>query len=93
MQLLIDGRGHVHCLYGEAIDLASLGQLSIRRASFVEPDAAGCWQADLAPVGGPLLGPFTRRSEALAAEQSWLEMHWLPSASSCPAPPGRLPAR
>jgi hypothetical protein len=54
-----------------------LGQLTITRASHVEPDNRGLWQADLTPVGGPLLGPFERRSEALAAERDWLESHWL----------------
>ena len=49
----------------------------IARASHVEPDPDGRWQADLRPVGGPVLGPFDRRSEALAAELAWLEAHWL----------------
>lgn len=31
--------------------------------------------ADLSPVGGPLLGPYQRRSEALAAEVQWLAEH------------------
>ena len=56
MLLRVDCRGNVHGLYGEAIDLAELGSLSIRRASWVEPDAAGRWWADLAPAGGPRLG-------------------------------------
>ncbi len=63
---------HVRCLYDEAIDLAALGRLSITRASHVEPDDAGQWFADLAPVSGPRLGPFDRRSEALEAERAWL---------------------
>ena len=29
------------------------------------------------PVGGPTLGPFARRSDALAQETAWLEAHWL----------------
>lgn len=33
----------------------------------------GTWWADLTPVEGPVLGPFTKRSEALAAEAEWLE--------------------
>jgi hypothetical protein len=78
MQMVIDARGNVHCLYGEAIDLSLLGTVSIRRASHVEPDCDGKWWANLAPVGGPMLGPFDRRSEALQLEQSWLEIHWLP---------------
>jgi hypothetical protein len=77
MHLVIDRQGNVRCLYGETIDLAALGALQIARASHVEPDGAGRWWADLAPVGGPKLGPFARRLEALAAELEWLEMHWL----------------
>ena len=50
MELRIDPSGRVQCLYGEAIDLRSLGSLSIRRASHVEPDENGNWWADLAPV-------------------------------------------
>ena len=32
----------------------------------------------LAPWGGPRLGPFPKRSQALEAERQWLEQHWLP---------------
>jgi len=77
MQLLIDQRGTIHGLYTEAIDLASLGRLSIRRGSYVEPLANGRWSADLAPLCGPSLGPFALRSQALEAERKWLETHWL----------------
>jgi hypothetical protein len=77
MQLVIDSRGTVRCLYTEAIALASLGRLAIRRGSHVEPTPDGRWLADLSPVFGPALGPFALRSEALAAEQDWLETHWL----------------
>jgi hypothetical protein len=74
---MIDPQGSIRCLYTDSVDLASLGSLSIRRASHVEPDAEGKWWADLSPVGGPELGPFDRRTEALAAEQQWLEIHRL----------------
>ena len=47
------------------------------RASHVEPDAAGQWSADLAPVGGPKLGPFDTRADALAAEIVWLNRYRL----------------
>jgi hypothetical protein len=29
-----------------------------------------------------MLGPFQRRSDALAAERAWLEAHWLVASSS-----------
>lgn len=74
MQLLIDPRGLVRCLYGEAIDLRCLGELTIRRVSCVEPAGNG-WYADLSPVLGPILGPFTHRSQALQAEVHWIEQH------------------
>jgi hypothetical protein len=79
MQLIVDRRGQVCCLYSEAIDLAAFGPLNIRRASQVEPDSDGRWWASLAPVGGPKLGPFDRRSEALEAECKWLEENRLSS--------------
>jgi hypothetical protein len=71
--LIIDPQGGIHCLYSEAVDLASLGSLSIRRVSHVEPDAQGQWWADLAPMHGPKLGPFPTRSRALDAERIWFE--------------------
>jgi hypothetical protein len=75
MELHIDRQGNVHCVYDEMLDLSCLGQISISRASHVEADADGQWWADLQPVAGPKLGPFDRRSEALAAEKEWLEKH------------------
>jgi hypothetical protein len=77
MQLVIGPAGLVRAIYSEDFDLATLGPLAIARASAVEPDRDGRWQADLRPLLGPVLGPFPRRSEALAAELAWLERHWL----------------
>jgi hypothetical protein len=77
MQIVISPEGLVRCLYSEALNLHALGRLAIRRGSHVEPTDDGGWTADLAPVGGPRLGPFAQRSSALAAEQQWLEEHWL----------------
>ena len=77
MRLVVERGGLVRCVYEEAVDLSTLGVLSIRRASHVEPDPEGAWWADLAPLGGPRLGPFPQRSLALAAEESWLERNWL----------------
>ena len=77
MQLVIDPTGVVRCLYDETLPLADFGRMTIARGSHVEPTDAGQWTADLAPVGGPLLGPFATRSAALAAEREWLEHNWL----------------
>jgi hypothetical protein len=77
MQLVIEPDGAVRCIYSEEINLMALGSPTITRASHVEPDQHGRWLVDLSRVNGPVLGPYTRRSEALAAEQVWLEAHWL----------------
>ena len=77
MKLLIAPTGSIRCVYGEDVNLHQLGRLSIQRGSHVEPTADGQWTADLSPVNGPLLGPFSKRAEALAAEVAWLLEHWL----------------
>ena len=77
MQAVVQPNGAIHCLYDESIDLSTLGRLSIRRASHVEPDANGQWSADLSSMEGPVLGPFSRRSDALTAERDWIEDHGL----------------
>jgi len=89
MELIVDPQGQVRCLYVEAIDLAALGPLTIRRASQVEPDASGSWWADLAPVGGPQLGPYPQRSAALAAESAWLTTHHLLPRAAVTTPVGQ----
>jgi hypothetical protein len=80
MELVIECSGQARCIYSEEIDLAQLGELSIRRGSHVEPDKQGRWLCDLSPVSGPSLGPFETRSDALAAEVGWLSEHWLKPA-------------
>jgi hypothetical protein len=77
MRLVVKPNGTGRAVYTEAVELTALGRLSIARASSVEPDKIGEWWADLGRVGGPRLGPFARRSEALHAEVAWLETHWL----------------
>jgi hypothetical protein len=77
MRLTVSPAGEARCLYTEAIDLAALGSLTIARASNVEPLADGRWIADLGLSGGPILGPFPKRSDALAAESEWLEANRL----------------
>ena len=82
MEIIIDPTGNARCIYAEDIDLASLGEVDVVRASLVEPNHRGQWSADLSPVSGPILGPFMRRSEALAAEIEWLRTHWLITPSA-----------
>lgn len=87
MELVVHPDGSARCVYGEELDLHALGRLEIRRASHVEPTDGGLWRADLGPIGGPNLGPFQHRGEALTAEREWLERKWLDSAA-CPHHPG-----
>jgi hypothetical protein len=86
-EIVIGLGGDVQSIYGEEFDFACLGEVQIRRASFVEPDDQGRWFADLSPMGGPKLGPFTKRSAALDAEVQWLRCHVLrvtePKEDSC----------
>jgi hypothetical protein len=49
------------------------GQASVNRVSHVEYDnTRQAWFADMSPVGGETLGPYTARSNALKAEHQWL---------------------
>ena len=75
MEVIIHHNGNITTLYDEVLDLRPLGRPSIERASQVEPDHEGRWTAQL--IGGPRLGPFDRRSEAIAAEIAWLEANRL----------------
>ena len=77
MDIVISRVGEVLCIYDELVDLSLFGNVSIERASHVEPDDLGQWWADLEPVDGPNLGPFPVRSAALEAEQKWLGKNWL----------------
>jgi len=92
MELLVDAGGDVRCIYGEELDLREIGRLQITRASHVEPDAEGYWFADMGPSGGPVLGPYGSKSDALEAEREWLiserQVQLL-----CPESTGRRSAR
>ncbi|NQV23020.1 MAG: hypothetical protein HQ518_01525 [Rhodopirellula sp.] len=77
MILIAAPDGTLRCVYGEAVRLNTVGSLTIRRASHVEPNSDGTWTVDLSPVGGPQLENFSDRSTALNAERDWLEHHWL----------------
>lgn len=77
MEIVISSSGQIRCIYSDAVPLAGLGNISITRASHVEPDSFGQWLADLSPSGGPMLGPFAVRADALTAEINWLRSNWL----------------
>ena len=87
MQLVVQSNGSIRCVYDEQLNLQALGSMNIQRGSHVEPTSDGQWTADLSPVAGPVLGPFTLRTAALAAERQWLEEHWLFSPAVDPARP------
>ncbi len=70
MELVIRPTGEITTIYSEVLDLSALGTQHIERASHVEPDDQCRWWADI--INGPRLGPFERRSDALAAEVEWL---------------------
>jgi hypothetical protein len=82
MELVVDAGGDVRCIYDEALDLREIGKLQITRASHVEPDAEGYWWADMEPSGGPVLGPYGSRAEALGAEREWLTQRVAESPAS-----------
>lgn len=79
MDIIITANGQGRCVYAEDIDLTTLGKLTVRRGSHVEPRSDSQWTADMSPVGGPILGPFSLRSEAITAERDWLTANWLQS--------------
>lgn len=72
VELVVAADGAARCIHDEALDLPELGELQITRASHVEPDAEGYWWAAMGPSGGPVLGPYGSRTEALRAEREWL---------------------
>ena len=77
MDVVVQSNGNVRMIYDESIDAHAIGKPTISRGSHVEPTADGQWTADLSPAGGPCLGPFAQRSDALGAEIEWLRQHWL----------------
>jgi hypothetical protein len=55
MEIIVDPTGQARCVYCEDIDLTTIGEVDVSRASHVEPDSVGRWWADLSPVTGPKL--------------------------------------
>lgn len=75
--LYIQNDGTIRGVYSDSFaPLLTQGEVQLKRASHVEPgrDNKGvpCWYADLSPSGGPTLGPFYLRSQALKSEVEWL---------------------
>ena len=82
MELVFESSGNARCVYSDTLPLVTIGKLRIERASNVEPNDKGEWIADLSPVSGPTLGPFSKRTDAIAAEVQWLRDNWLLSDHS-----------
>ena len=81
MEILILRDGSVRAIYSDDLVplIPLLGDVTVARASHVEPASGGGWTADMSPVAsGLILGPFPKRAEALAAEVSWLREHGVP---------------
>lgn len=76
--LVVRPDGTVEFIYADPLaPVLDAGDFNVRRASNVEPTQDGRWQADMAPVGGPVLPPTGTRCAALALEVQWLEAHVL----------------
>lgn len=75
VRIAVTPEGTVRFIYRDDLrPLLKQGQARIERASHVEPKGT-MWEADLTPVSGPVLGPFTTRQAALDAEVEWLDAH------------------
>ena len=78
-KVIIGKDGSLRFIYTDRLAcLLGAGKAEIKRASHVEPVSDG-WEADMAPVGGPKLGPFPLKDEALTAEVAWLLKHGIPN--------------
>ena len=72
-KLLIKADGEITAIYSDRLaEFFAEGKAETTRASHVEPKGTE-WTADMSPLGGPILGPFALRQEALDAEVRWLE--------------------
>ena len=73
----IDQDGRLQFVWDDDVGAAlrPLGEMSVQRVSHVEPTTDARWEADMSPVSGPVLGPFGRRADALAAEVAWLQVN------------------
>jgi hypothetical protein len=81
MKLIIGKDGNARFLYNDKLKKAfkEQGKMKSKRASHVEPveeNGTVVWYADI--IGGPKLGPFDLREDALKAEIKWLEDNGIP---------------
>lgn len=78
MTIRIEPDGTIQLLYADRLrPMLSLGKASVQRASHVEPTPDGRWQADLSPVGGPVLPATDLREQSLQHEIVWIEANLL----------------
>lgn len=77
LKLVVKNGGMIHAIYDDSFvvfaDDAEF--ISRQRASHVEPYGVFGWQADMRPVGGPILKGFATRAEALSAEVRYINRH------------------
>lgn len=74
LDVIVNADGSLRFIHNDDMQaVIEQGEARIARASFVEPNASGQWEADMSPSNGPVLGPFRTRTEALAAEVAWLK--------------------
>lgn len=83
INIFVGDDGSISYVYDDEVDRFFRGagfEGVVRRASRVEPCEGG-WSADLALVGGPVLGPFEDRAQAIAEEVEWLNrnLHRVPN--------------
>lgn len=72
--ICVDKDGTLTMIYDDDLsDLLEKGPHTIQRVSHVEPDQCGYgWSATMVE-DGMVLGPYWKRSQALAAEREYLE--------------------
>jgi hypothetical protein len=77
--IMVGPDGIMHFVHDDQlVELIEAGEAHVVRASNVEPMGVQ-WIADLSPIGGPALGPFRFRHDALRAEHTWIEENYLAS--------------